>query len=108
MDYNIIKNILKDGYGHKEEITPENGIISRERVIYTISITNTGKKTAENVESTVIIPEDSGIYVREYVEEGGWYNTYYDWNTKEKTEKLSSIAAGETKEYTINSALDIK
>lgn len=23
MDYNITQNILKDGYGHKEEITPE-------------------------------------------------------------------------------------
>ena len=23
MNYNITQNILKDGYGHKEEITPE-------------------------------------------------------------------------------------
>lgn len=98
----IQTKITASDYKTGEEITSEDGIISRERVIYTISITNTGKKTAENVESTVIIPEDSGIYVREYVEEGGWYNTYYDWNTKEKTEKLSSIAAGETKEYTID------
>ena len=76
---------------------------------YTVKATNTGRKTAENVNIKALRPENGAFYIIRYLEEGNVYDNYYDYS-EELSQNVGRIEPGETKtaEFIVDTVMNMR
>lgn len=96
----VTTQITASDYQTEDVINSGENVHAERLVKYTVSLTNTGKKAAQNVKVKLQKSEVSAFYIIEYIEEHNMYNNHFDYNN-EIVRTIDNIEPGATRSIDI-------
>lgn len=92
----VTTEITAQDYMTEDVINANDNVNAEKYIKYTVNLTNSGKKSAENVRVKLQKSESAAFYIMEYIEEHNIYNNHFDYNN-EIGKTIDRIEPGETK-----------